>query len=79
MRLRGYRMGRNVVVRCRRGHLFTTIWLPLASIKSIRFGWWRLQRCPVGRHWSPVTPVRESELTEAELRSARTHRDIRLP
>lgn len=31
MKLRGYRMGGNLVVRCRKGHLFTTIWVPGAS------------------------------------------------
>jgi len=76
---RGYRLGGNVIVRCRRGHLFTTIWIPGASVKSLRFGWWRGQRCPVGKHWSIVTPVRQSELTEADLRLARANRDVRLP
>lgn len=79
MRARGYRMGRNVVVRCRQGHLYTTIWLPGGSLKSVRFGFWRFQRCPVGRHWSIVTPVREADLTEKETRTAREHRDIRIP
>jgi hypothetical protein len=79
MRARGYRMGRNVVVRCRQGHLYTTIWLPGGSLKSVRFGFWRFQRCPVGRHWSIVTPVREADLTEEETRTAREHRDIRIP
>lgn len=78
-KLRGYRLGRNVIVRCRQGHLFTTIWLPGASLKSVRLGWWRLQRCPVGKHWSIVTPVRESDLTEDEKRSAAEHRDVRIP
>jgi hypothetical protein len=75
----GYRVGGNTIVRCRRGHLFTTIWIPGASLKSLRFGWWRFQRCPVGRHWSVVTPVRESSLSEKELRDAQTQRDVRLP
>jgi hypothetical protein len=79
MKLRGYRIGGNLIVRCRKGHLFTTIWLPGASLKSIRFGWWRVQRCPVGRHWSIVTPVRESELTEDEKRIASEQKDVRLP
>jgi hypothetical protein len=79
MRARGYRMGRNVVVRCRQGHLYTTISLPGGSLKSVRFGFWRFQRCPVGRHWSIVTPVREADLTEKETRAAREHRDIRIP
>ena len=79
MWLRGYPIGGNLVVRCRRGHLFTTIWLPGASLKSVRFGWWRLQRCPVGKHWSIVTPVKKSELTENDKRIASEHKDIRLP
>ena len=79
LRLRGYRIAGNVVVRCRQGHLFTTIWVPGASLKSVRLGWWRVQRCPVGRHWSIVTPVRRSELTEDELRTASENRDIRIP
>jgi len=79
MKLRGYRIGGNLVVRCRKGHLFTTIWLPGASLKSVRLGWWRVQRCPVGKHWSIVTPVKESELSKDERRIASEHRDVRLP
>jgi hypothetical protein len=79
LRRRGYRMGGNVVVRCHQGHLFTTIWVPGASLKSVRLGWWRLQRCPVGHHWSIVTPVKASELTEEEQRIARENKDIRIP
>jgi hypothetical protein len=78
-RRRGYPMGGNVVVRCRDGHLFTTIWVPGASVKAVRLGWWRIQRCPVGNHWSVVTPVRESDLSESEQRFAREHKDIRVP
>jgi hypothetical protein len=75
----GYRMGGNVIVRCQRGHLFTTIWLPGASLKALRLGWWRLQRCPVGDHWSIVMPVERTSLTQEEtLRAAETH-DIRIP
>jgi hypothetical protein len=33
-------------------------------------GWWRLQRCPVGNHWSIVTPVKEADVTEEEKRIA---------
>jgi hypothetical protein len=79
MRRRGYRVGTNVVVRCRAGHLFTTIWIPAVSFKSLKLGWWRFQHCPVGHHWSLVTPVRESELTEEQKRAAREHHDIRIP
>jgi hypothetical protein len=79
MRLRGYPMGGKLVVRCRKGHLFTTLWIPGASLKSVRVGWWRFQRCPVGKHWSIVTPVKQSELNEDERRTAREHKDLRLP
>jgi hypothetical protein len=47
--------------------------------RRVRFAWWRLQRCPVGQHWSIVTPVKESELSEAERRVARERKDLRLP
>ncbi len=76
---RAHRLGGNVVVRCRRGHLFTTIWIPAASLKSVRLGWWRIQYCPVCRRWSLVTPVREADLTEEERRIARQRKDIRIP
>jgi hypothetical protein len=79
MKLRGYPLGGKLIVRCRRGHLFTTIWIPGASLKAVRLGWWRLQYCPVGRHWSIVVPVRESELTDDEKRLARDEQDVRLP
>jgi len=78
-RRRGYPMGGRVIVRCREGHLFTTIWVPGASAKSLRLGWWRFQRCPVGEHWSIVTPVKASSLTEDERRTAGEHRDIAIP
>jgi hypothetical protein len=77
--LRGYRFGGNVVVRCRDGHVFTTLWVPGASLKALRFAGWRLQRCPVGNHWSVVAPVRRSDLTKRQERSASETRDIRIP
>jgi hypothetical protein len=72
-------MGGNVVVRCRSGHLFTTIWVPGATAKALRLGWWRLQWCPVGKHVSLVSPIKQSELTDEESRFAEQHRDVRLP
>ncbi len=77
--LRTRSVGGNVTVRCRDGHLFTTIWIPAASVKSLRLGFWRIQRCPVGRHWSLVTPVNPDTLTEDERRAARAHHDVRVP
>jgi hypothetical protein len=78
-RARGYRFGRNTLVRCHSGHLFTTIWIPGGSLKALRLGWWRVQFCPVGRHWSTVTPVKEGDLSVREKRSARRHKDIPIP
>lgn len=75
----GYKVGGNVVVRCRQGHLFTTIWIPGASLKAIRLGWARLQRCPVGQHWTLVTPVKEATLTEEERQGAGQRHDVRIP
>jgi hypothetical protein len=46
-----------VEVRCRSGHRFTTLWIPGVSFTSLRLGPWRVQRCPVGKHWSIITPV----------------------
>jgi len=79
MRLRGYPMGTDVLVRCHRGHLFSTIWLPGVSVKSLRLVWWRAQRCPVGGHWSVVTPVRAVELNADQRRLAHERKDVRLP
>jgi hypothetical protein len=78
-RRRGRVLAANTVVRCKDGHVFTTLWIPGASVKSLRLGWWRFQRCPVGRHWTLVTPAQVSELTEAEKASAAEHRDVRVP
>jgi hypothetical protein len=77
--LRAHRLAGNVAVRCRQGHLFTTIWIPAVSVKSLRLGFWRVQRCPVGQHFSLVTPVDASELSEEQRRFAAQHRDIRIP
>jgi hypothetical protein len=55
-----------VVVRCSKGHIFTTRWSPLGSLTSIRLGSARFQRCPIGHHWSLVKPVNEADLTDAE-------------
>ncbi|HTZ04253.1 MAG TPA: hypothetical protein VMB53_00690 [Gaiellaceae bacterium] len=75
----GYRIGPSTVVRCRRGHLFTTIWIPGVSVKSVRLGWWRIQRCPVGGHWSIVVPVRDASLSARDLRRAHETHDARIP
>lgn len=75
----GYGIGGNVVVQCSKGHRFTTIWLPGASVKSLRLGPRRFQYCPVGHHWSLVRLVRESDLSARQLRAAHDRRDVRIP
>jgi hypothetical protein len=75
----GYNFGDETVVRCRKGHLFTTIWIPGVHLKEVDLLVARIQFCPVGQHWSLVVPVRESELTEEELRQARGHHDVPVP
>jgi hypothetical protein len=75
----GYNLGTNTVVRCRQGHLFTTVWIPGVKLKEIDLVVARVQRCPVGKHWSLVVPVRDVDLTDEEIRFAREHHDIRIP
>jgi hypothetical protein len=75
----GYRVGRNSFVRCRRGHLFTTTWIPGGSLKAIRLGLWRIQWCPVGRHVDLVRLVKPGDLSESEREFAASHHDIQVP
>ena len=76
---RGYKFGGDVIVRCSAGHLFTTVWVPGVSFKAIRLGWLRYQHCPVGDHWSFVSPVRDEDLTDAERYLASQYRDGPMP
>ena len=78
-RRRGYKVGGNVAVRCRAGHLYTTLWIPGVNLKALDLGLARLQYCPVGRHWSLVTPMRDADLTEEQRQLARAHHDVWLP
>ena len=78
MWVRGLPIGGNLVVRCRSGHVFTTLWIPGVSFKSARLGWYRFQRCPVGPHWSFVTPVNASKLGARQRIQAR-RLDSRIP
>jgi hypothetical protein len=77
-RVLGYKLGPNTIVRCRRGHLFTTIWIPGVKLKALDLGVARVQRCPVGSHWSLVTPVRDADLSDEQRERARAHRDVRI-
>ena len=78
-RARGYKLGPNTIVRCRAGHLFTTVWIPGVKLKALDLGFARIQRCPVGHHWTLVKPVREADLTDEEREFAAAHHDIWIP
>jgi hypothetical protein len=75
----GYKIGGTTVVRCSKGHIFTTTWVPGVSFKAVRLGLIRFQYCPVGHHWALVTPVNEADLTDEEKRLAAETRDTRIP
>ncbi len=66
-------------VRCADGHLFTTIWVPLASLKAVRLGRRRYQRCPVGHHWALVSPLDPAAMTVEEQAAAAAVHDVRVP
>jgi hypothetical protein len=66
-------------VRCSAGHVFTTIWVPLASFKAVRLGWKRWQYCPVGHHWAMVSMLDENTTTAEELAEAAQVHDARIP
>lgn len=68
-----------IIVRCNAGHLFTTIWIPFVSFKAIRLGPFRFQYCPVGGHWAFVTPIKESDLSEADQQIAAQNQDSNIP
>ncbi|KAL1897838.1 hypothetical protein Sste5346_003690 [Sporothrix stenoceras] len=63
------------VVKCSKGHLYTTMWMPGVSFKAMRFGQERVQYCPVGRHWTRVVRVDETQLSTAQLKAAMAHHD----
>jgi hypothetical protein len=67
------------IVRCHAGHLFTSTVVPGASLKAVRLGFARFQRCPVGRHWTLVRTVDEASLTPQELEAAQSVHDAPLP
>ncbi len=66
-------------VRCSAGHLYTTIWVPMASVKAVRLGWQRWQRCPVGHHWALVSMLDADSATADELAAAARVHDVRIP
>ena len=78
-RRKGYTKPGEVVARCRRGHLFTTDWAAPASRHRFDLGWARIQRCPVGGHWTIVFPVEETDLSPEDKKLASQQRDSTMP
>ena len=78
MKMRGYNFGNDVIVRCAGGHLYMTIWIPGGSLKAVRWGTKRYQRCPVGKHWSLTSQVKDDEITPEIIEEARKFHDIRI-
>lgn len=71
VRRKGYSIPGKTVVRCSKGHLFTTTWIEGGSLKAVRLGpLTRFQRCPVGNHWAIVHPVKDEDLTDEDRRIA---------
>lgn len=70
--------GPSVIVQCRDGHLFTTVWIPGISLKAVRLGPLRYQYCPVGEHWVFVRIVNPADLTEEQRQFADMHHDSRI-
>jgi hypothetical protein len=66
-------------VRCRSGHLFTTIWMPFGSLKAVRLGRRRIQRCPIGHHWTTVVRIDARSATASELEAAAAVHDVHIP
>jgi hypothetical protein len=69
VRRKGYSIPGKTVVRCSKGHLFTTTWVEGGSFKAVRLGpLTRYQRCPIGKHWAIVHPVKSEDLTDEQRR-----------
>lgn len=66
----GYAIPGRSAVRCTAGHLFLATWVIGGSLTTVRLGpLTRWGRCPVGRHWATMHPVKDVDLT-AEERAA---------
>jgi hypothetical protein len=67
------------IVRCSSGHLYTTMWIWGGSMKAVRLGSRRYQRCPVGHHWAMARLVDPDSLTPEERKAAGATHDVRIP
>lgn len=78
MKRRGMTFGKNVVVRCSSGHMYTTIWIPGVSLKAVRWGSRRIQFCPEGKHWAMTRQVFGAELNPEVIQQAQQVHDVRI-
>jgi hypothetical protein len=67
------------IVRCSQGGLFESKWIPLISVKAVRLGRRRWQRCPVHRRWEMVQRVDEQTLSDQDRAEAARYPAGRLP
>lgn len=67
------------IVQCAQGALYSSIWWPLVSVKSVRMGSQRLQRCPVHRRWEKTVQVDGAGLSAAEIAEAEAVTDWPVP
>ncbi|GAA1840199.1 hypothetical protein [Actinomadura bangladeshensis] len=67
------------IAQCADGHLFETPFVPGVSLKALRLGGGRLQRCPVGKHWTTVRMVDQASVTAEQQEEARRHRTTPIP
>lgn len=63
------------IVRCASGALYSTIWVPMVSVKAVRLGNARWQRCPVHKRWEMTRRVDPRTLSDAERAAAGEVRD----
>jgi hypothetical protein len=55
------------------------VWIVGSSVKAVRLGSKRYQRCPVCGKWRIAAPVTDDELSDEDRRVAAEHHDTRVP
>ncbi len=78
-RRHGIQRGATRIARCSAGHLFTSTVIPGASLRALRLGSQRYQRCPVGDHMALASWVDPNTLTPEQRAAAEAVRDSRIP
>jgi hypothetical protein len=69
MKRKGYSIPGKTIVRCSKGHYFTTLWIEGGSLKAVRLGpTKRAQRCPVCKSMRVIVPIKDVDVTD-EIRA----------